>query len=450
MRSRGTMRDVDATTAESLAASIHNRTARISVVGLGYVGIPVALSFAGAGFHVTGVERSAERVAALRRGQLPLAPDEPGLLSLLDAARAAGRFSAVTELGGVDADVYVVAVDTPIGADNRPGTRDLEDACREVEARIRGEAWSLVVVESTLPPGTMRRVVAPIFASKNVALVHCPERVRPGRLLRNLRSLSRLVGVGDPSAGVLGAALYGAIVQAELVVTSWETAELIKTAENTARDVQIALANQLAVVCDHAGVDFRTVREQINRLWSDQPLILEAGPGVGGHCLPKDPWLLASAVPSGGPTDLIEGTRRQNDGMVGHVVMIVERALRDINIHSRDARVAVLGLTYEADSDDTRNAAGPRLVKALRTVVEQVLEHDPHTTNVSLDSVVAGSDVAVVTVPHTAYRSADWGRIAPLMRHAVIVDCRRALDADVLQMRGFRYFGLGLGSLATT
>lgn len=425
---------------------IADKSARLVVVGLGYVGVPVAASFAAAGFDVVGVDPDGTRVEALNAGKLPLATSEPGLESLLQAALAAGRFRAVSDEGALSGrDVAIVAVDTPIDDRHRPDPRQLERACRGLAERVTRPC--AVVIESTVAPRTLRDLIAPIFG-EGVFLIHCPERVRPGRLLRNLRGMARLVGVADPEVGVLGTDLYRNIVQADLVVTDWETAEVVKTAENATRDVQIALANQLALVCDHVGVDFRRVREQINRLWSDQPLILDAGPGVGGHCLPKDPWLLVSALPQGAASALIEGSRALNDAMPAHVADIAARACAGAGVALADATIAVLGLTYETDSDDRRNAPGPRVATELERRGARVARHDPFVSgDGALADVLRGADVAVVVVPHTVYRESDWFALGSAMRRLVIVDCRRALEADTLRSIGFSYHALGVAAL---
>jgi len=429
---------------DDLQRRISDKDAKIAVVGLGYVGIPVAVSFAAAGFDVVGVDQKRERVDVLNAGRLPLATNEPGLEPLLTAARSAGRFRATTdELALRDRDVAIIAVDTPV-ADHRPDTRQLAGACRVVAQHVMRPA--VVVVESTVAPRTMRELVAPIFG-EGVFLVHCPERVRPGRLVRNLRGMARLVGVADPQVGVLGTELYRNIVQADLVVSDWETAEVIKTAENAARDVQIALANQLAIISDHAGVDVRKVREQINRLWAAEPLILEPSAGVGGHCLPKDPWLLVSGLPVDASRALVEGARALNESMPAHASAIVARALGDAGVVARGARVAVLGLTYEANSDDERNAPGPRVAAELERSGMTVVRHDPFVTKDDVVAALRGADAVVVVVPHARYREADWDALGAAMRHRVFVDCRRAFEADALRGIGFKYRALGVAAL---
>ena len=431
---------------QRLHDQIGKKTAKIVVVGLGYVGVPVATSFAAAGFDVVGVDTNRERVDALNMGKLPLATSEPGLESLLQTVIAAGRFRAVTDPAALAGrEVAIVAVDTPIDEDHRPDVRQLELACQALAERVIRPC--VVVIESTVAPRTIRDLVAPIFG-EGVFLIHCPERVRPGRLLRNLRGMARLVGASDPDVAALGTELYRNIVNADLVVADWETAEVIKTAENATRDVQIALANQLAIICDYVGVDFRRVREQINRLWNDQPLILDPGPGVGGHCLPKDPWLLVSSIPPSAASALIEGSRALNDAMPSHIADITERACRDAGLAIAHASAAVLGLTYEANSDDERNAPGPRVAAELERRGAHVARHDPFATpDRAIVDALRGCDVAVVVEPHNAYLESDWGALGGAMRRRVVIDCRRAFEADALRLLGFSYYALGVAAL---
>jgi UDP-N-acetyl-D-mannosaminuronic acid dehydrogenase len=439
-------RAYDAPAIAELRAKIDAKSARIVVIGLGYVGIPVAASFAAAGYPVVGLDMNSSRVEALRSGDLPLAGSEPGLEALVRATVNSGALSVTTDEKIVAGDVFVIAVDTPIDGSNRPDPTNLRAACRTVARRLIPPA--LVVVESTVAPGTIRGIVAREVIGHDatgVFIVHCPERLRPGRLLRNLREMERLIGADDQAVGALAANLYGHIVQAALVNTSWETAEVIKTAENAARDVQIALANQLAVISDHVGVDVRIVRDHINRLWSDEPLILQPGPGVGGYCLPKDPWLMISSLPEEAPRQLIAGARALNDGMAAHVAAIVERALRTSS--ERSARVGVFGLTYNANSDDIRNAPGARVAGALERRGHQVILHDPYVRPGSgVIAALRGLDVAVFVMAHAEYREIDWAVVSSVVRGRAIVDCWRAFDGDLLRSLGFSYYGLGVSA----
>ncbi|MBI4347194.1 MAG: hypothetical protein HY553_10090 [Elusimicrobia bacterium] len=223
----------------------------------------------------------------------------------------------------------------------------------------------------------------------------------------------------------------------------------MKTAENTARDVQIAIANQLAVVCDHVGADITLVRDHVNRLWRTEPLILEPGPGVGGYCVPKDPWLLVSSLPPTASTALVRGAREVNDSMPEHVAAIARRALERAGAPLADARVAVLGLTYNGDSDDVRNAPGPRIVRALERSCAEIVTHDPLVApGQGALATLAGVDLAILVVAHTEYRALDLEAASRTVRRACLLDCRQVVDRGLAEAVGFTYYGIGAASLA--
>lgn len=435
---------------------IASRDAVLGFVGLGYVGLPVSLAFAAAGFEVRGHDIDAARVAALAEGRAAFAHSEPGLGELLASVSPTGRFraSAKTEvLAG--AEVLFLAVDTPVGQDHRLNRERFEAGLAAVASAMR--AGALIVIESTIPPGTIDGLVIPFLqersglrAGETFFVLHCPERLRPGRLLHNLRNLSRLVGGDSEITSSVGVLLYRNVVFAPLLPVDYRTAEVVKTAENAARDIQIALANQLAIVCDHAGVDVRDVRAAVNDLWSREPLVLEPGPGVGGHCLPKDPWLMVDLVEDPSARALVTGARALNDHMPRHVVAIVERAARDAGLVLADSVVVLLGASYNADSDDTRNSPALDVAALLGPLVGDLRQHDPHVTRYDADvmEVMRGADVAVLLVGHAEYRQLDLVAVRERMRHAVIVDTRRALDAQTCRASGFRYTALGISALA--
>ena len=221
---------------------------------------------------------------------------------------------------------------------------------------------ALVIVESTIAPGTMEQMVGPVLQSssgkvpgKGFHLGHCPERVTPGRLLANLRGVSRVVGGMTAETAETMVALYRTVVEADLDTTDCMTAELVKTVENAYRDVQIAFANEVALICEAVGGDVWRVRELVNKSPGRQ--MHQPGAGVGGHCIPKDPWLLAYGARLGGhsPT-LIPAARSINDGMPLHLAELTAHALEAAGRKMSEARVAVLGYSYLEESDDVRNS----------------------------------------------------------------------------------------------
>jgi len=440
--------------ATALVDRFEARSATVAVVGLGFVGTPVAAAFAAAGFEVRGIDVDAARASAVAAGRVPFEGHEPGLAELLAEAVAAGRLRASTEHAAVaGADAVLIAVETPVGDDHVPRYDALRGALAAIGPHLR--AGVLVVVESTLAPGTMRGVVVPALAAASgldvpgaLLVAHCPERVMPGRLLRNLRAMSRVVGGMTPAAGRAARALYAAIVEADLDVADDLTAELVKTAENAYRDVQIAFANELALRCEAAGADAWRVRELVNK--SPGRHVLLPGGGVGGHCIPKDPWLLVSGAGPGFVPRLVPAARAINDGMPRHVAAQALAALTEAGVSPREAHVAVLGASYLAESDDERNAPTADLVATLAATGAAVRIHDPWVARYAgapVAEVVAGCDAVVVMVAHAAYRALDWAALRPVAHGdaPALLDARGEVDDAAARAAGWRTWVLGVG-----
>jgi len=421
-----------------LQQKIAAKTARIGVIGLGYVGLPVACLFAEAGFAVTGVDLKAERVAAINAGISPIEGREPGLAELLADVVTTGRFRATTQYDALRAcDVVIISVETPVDERHAPHYVALRSALRDLGPELQSGA--LVVVESTIAPGTMARVVKPLLEEASGRRVnvdfyfgHCPERVMPGKLLANLRGVSRVCGGESPETAEVMIALYRCIVQADLDPADCVTAELVKTAENAYRDVNIAFANEVALVCEAVGGDVWKVRELVNK--SPGRNMLLPGAGVGGHCIPKDPWLLVyQAQTQGTPMRLIPAARAVNEGMPLHIVILLEDALREAGKPLQGARILVLGYAYLEDSDDTRNSPSEALVAKVRERGAEVIIHDPYVPGCQGDvyAMAEGCDAVVVMVKHSEYKALDLSALKAVLRTPVLVDGRRAFPEAV-------------------
>lgn len=431
-------------------ARVANRSLALVVVGLGYVGLPVAATFASAGFRVTGLEKNAERAASIARGECPIAGEEPGLASLIADEVARGRLTATVDAGVIHhADVVIVCVDTPVETSHRPEYRALRSVLEVLAPNLKDGA--LVIIESTLSPGTMDRLVRPALGATRgpavLSLGHCPERVMPGRLLANLREMSRVCGGDSPATSRKMKALYRTIVSAELDEASCVVAELTKTAENAYRDVNIAFANELARTCEAAGADFLEVRSLVNK--SPGRNVLVAGLGVGGHCIPKDPWLLAATLTETRPLRLVPAARAVNDAMPEHVAGLVEDALTQAGRPIAEADVAVLGFAYLAESDDERNSPSESLVAALEARGARVRVHDPFIARFAgpTDEALRGADAVVVAVAHHAYVQLDWATVRGLVRTPVLIDARFVVEPRVVQAAGFTFRGVGRGAM---
>lgn len=437
-----------------LIERLRDRSATVGVIGLGYVGLPVACMLARSGFRVIGVDLDAARVATLTAGRCPIGGEEPGLAELV-AEVAGSRLRATTAHAELaEAEVVVICVDTPVDPDtHRPSYRALRAALAALGRVMR--PGTLVIVESTIAPGTMERVVRAELeqssgkrAGQDFFLGHCPERVTPGLLLHNLRRMSRAVGGQTPDVARAMMALYSHYVEGELDPTDPLTAELVKTAENAYRDVQIAFANELAIICERMGADVFAVRELVNK--SPGRAVLMPGAGVGGHCIPKDPWLLVANLDDAYRPKLIPAARAVNDGMPGHVVELLRRALDERGLGLAGARIAVLGYAFREDSDDDRDSPSRSLVAALERAGAHPAVHDPYVPGHGsrLASVVEGAHAVVLMVAHRPYRDLDLAALREQLACPVLVDGRHVVDGAAARRAGFSYYAVGVAPRA--
>jgi UDP-N-acetyl-D-mannosaminuronic acid dehydrogenase len=435
-----------------LKEKIQTKDAWVAVIGLGYVGLPVACMLADAGFQVTGVDLKPDRIDMINRGESPIEGKEPGLTDLLQRVILSGNLQATAQYNVLkDVDIILIDVETPIDENHIPQYHALRGACRSLGEVLKDGA--LVVVESTIAPGTMDSVVRPILekasgkkSKEDFYLGACPERVMPGKLLSNLRSMSRVCGGDTPEAAQTMVTFYRNIVEADLDPADLITAELTKTAENAYRDVNIAFANELALICQSVGADFLKVRELVNK--SPGRNVLFAGAGVGGHCIPKDPWLLAYGAHGKVDLNLIPAARRVNESMPRQVVGMLKTALQDIGKTIQESQIAILGYAYLEDSDDTRNSPSEVLVSILESAGAEVVIHDPYVKAYqgSIDDCVKGCDAIIFMVNHTDYRELNLSAAMVKVRQPIIIDGRRVIDPEEAEKAGFEYYAVGYGS----
>lgn len=357
---------------------------KVCLIGLGYVGLPQAVLLARS-HDVVGVDIDARKVEAVNAGRPPF--EEVGLEEALARALESG-FRAAAE--PEEADAFVLCVPTPLRG-RSIDTRPLVLAAEAVAGRLRG--GELVVVESTVGPGTCLGVVEPILASsgKPFLLAYCPERAIPGRTLEEMATTPRVVGVESNGAISMARALYEPMVPG-LKFTGLKTAEVVKVAENTFRAVNLALANELADLCERIGVDVAEVIDIANR----HPRVeyLRPGSGVGGHCIPLDPWMLVDGLDA--PIIRMAMTRNEHRPM--------ELAMRVAAACRKGDKVAVLGLAYKPDTDDRRESPSNVIVEWLKGAGMTVATHDPYAPGgVSLGQALDGAQAAVVTVRHRRY-----------------------------------------------
>ncbi len=410
----------------------------IAVLGLGYVGLPTASMLATRGYEVYGLDIDERIVAELSKGRTSIR--EPELDTLVQAAVRSGNLRCGTK--PEPADVFIIAVPTPIRADRTADLDAVAAAARTVASVIkRGD---LVILESTVPAGTTKGMLRQVLetsglrADHDFQLAHCPERVLPGNLLVELVTNDRIIGGLDEASSQAAAAIYRSFVTGELVTTDATTAELVKLMENTYRDVNIALANEFALIAEQVGVD---VWEAIT-LAGRHPRVrfLRPGPGVGGHCIAVDPWFVVQTAPE--VSRLIATAREVNDGMPAHVVDLVRRSLGSLD----DKRILVLGRTYKADVTDLRGSPSAHVIELLEKAGADVRTHDAMVAPTpDVEELARDVDAIVLMVDHTAYRSLRPADVGAAMRSRVAIDTRGRLDRETWELAGFKLLTLGRG-----
>lgn len=387
----------------------------ISIIGLGYIGLPTAVALCNSGATVYGVDLNPSIVDSVNKGVAPFV--EPDLESALAKAHSCGRLTASNEVHSAEA--FIIAVPTPFTADRQPDLSYVRAATESLAPLLA--ANSLVILESTSPPGTTTQIaqwlteLRPDLVAEGqleVGLAYCPERVLPGRIMVELVTNDRVIGGITPQAANRAAAIYGLFCTGDLLQTDATTAEMVKLVENSFRDVNIAFANELSLICETVGVD---VWELI-RLANHHPRvnILQPGPGVGGHCIAVDPWFIVAADPLNSP--LIRTAREVNDKKPGRVIARTLDAVASLP----NPVIAALGLAFKPDIDDLRESPARAIVASLALAQPEakIKVVEPHITelpddlaahqNVALTDLataVCDADCVLLLVNHSAFAS---------------------------------------------
>lgn len=420
----------------TLQTKIQDRSAVVAVIGMGYVGLPLARAFWGAGYQVVGLDVDDDKVTKLNRGQNYLKHFGADFVKDMQSS---DRFSATADFKALkECDVAIMCVPTPLDKNLSPDLSFVEQTSDSIAQNMR--AGQLVVLESTTYPGTTRQVVLPrlqagssLQAGDAFYVAYSPEREDPGRKDVSTKTIPKLVGGIDAKSGELAHALYASAVDQVILTSCAEVAEAAKLLENIYRSVNIALANEMKVILSAMGID---VWEVINAA-ATKPFGFQAfypGPGLGGHCIPIDPFYLAyKAKEYGHTTRFIELSGEINRAMPAYVVSQVVRALNDEKKAVRGAKLLVLGLAYKPDVDDARESPSFELIEQLQELGADVHYHDPHIpvapktrarafaqTSVDLtEHSLRHYDAVVISTHHSAY---DWAWIA---KHArLVVDTR--------------------------
>jgi UDP-N-acetyl-D-mannosaminuronic acid dehydrogenase len=394
---------------------------KVVVVGIGYVGLPLAVMLARTGLNVVGVDKAHEVVSAVNSGMLPVAEDE--IREIFSEKAVQENLRAQTEVE--PADAFIISVPTPI--DERKRVADLSavtDAMERILPHLR--VGNLIIIESTVPPLTCRRVIRPLIENRTgyavgreVHVCHCPERILPGNVFHEVVHNDRIIGGMDPRAASMAADLYATFVKGTLLVTDDVTAELVKLMENTSRDVNIALANEFAAVAEGLGVDPLKAIALANR--HPRVQILSPGIGTGGHCICVDPWFIKEVDPVN--SRLILTAREVNERLPERIAARIRRQVRELT----DPKVIAIGAAYKPNTYDVRNSPAIRIVEMLREDGYRVENYDPLVRGMeygSLVEVCRDKDCLVILVEHDVVRrdiAAQEAAIREVMRNPSIL-----------------------------
>ena len=438
---------------ESIRQAVASGDVTIAVYGLGKMGLPLAAVFADAGARVIGVDVDEGVVSGINQGICHVT-GEPGLSELVKRNVGEGRLSATSDLvqAAEEADVMVILVPTLLDDGNNPDMSIVRSVCRDIARGL--DPGDFVIQESTVPPRTTRDMILPILEGSghkigDFGVAHCPERTASGRAILDITgAYPKIVGGVDGVSTEAARALYLTINKKGVIPVSDATvAESVKVFEGLYRDVNIALANELAMVCDELGIDASEVFDAANT----QPYshIHAPGCGVGGHCIPVYPYFIINTVEAS--TDMLRLARRINDGMPAYTVDLLESVLARLDVGISGARVLLMGVTYRGDVNETRFSPAVDMINELKVRGAEVFAYDPvlgggverfgaiPSDLNSIDSI----DGILIASDHAEFKTVDWDRIGRLMRHKVVVDGRNILDPEELRSMGYLYQAVG-------
>ena len=378
----------------------------ITVVGLGYIGLPTAITLAKAGFDVCGFDVSEVVLNSLKAGKIHIV--EPGLQEAFDEATGSGKLTFTSTCPTTDA--YIICVPTPFSTEDGKRRADLKYVVSAAEIVAKAlKPGALVILESTVPPLTTLLMTETLEKASGLSrdefyTAHCPERIIPGRMLIELRENDRIIGASSPRAAELVLEIYEKLVDGgKLHVTDDVTAEMCKLTENTYRDINIAFANELSMICDDMGIDVFELIELAN--CHPRVNILSPGAGVGGHCIAVDPWFIHEKFED--TTPLILAARNENDKKPHYICKKVSE------LCDKGATIAVLGMAYKPNVDDLRESPSVEICKVLAELGFNVICCEPNAAaaeidgfkNLSLEDAIAQADLSVITLAHDEFKN---------------------------------------------
>lgn len=414
---------------------------KICVIGLGYIGLPTATMFATHGYNVVGADINLEVVESLNHGKIHIEL-EPEMKELIQ--KAIKSKNLIIKSKPEEADIFIICVSTLLNEkEKKAELKYVISATESILPYIKKE--NLIILESTSPPGTTLNVVVPIIerviSIKDVYVAHCPERVIPGNMLKEFINNDRIIGGINKESSQKAKEIYKSFVKGNIYLTDATTAEMIKLMENTYRDVNIALANEFAKICENLNINVWEAIELANK--HPRVNIHKPGPGVGGHCIPVVPWFIIEK--SSNNANLIPFARNINISMPNYVVEIVEKEMK----HIKNPVITIFGVAFKANIDDISETPAIPIIKLLEKKNYKIKIYDPFVKKFrynlsSLNDAVKDSDCILILTDHDDFKMIDIDKIKDLMRNKILIDTRNCIDHEKWRTKGFKVKILGV------
>lgn len=409
----------------------------ICIIGMGYIGLPTAVALANSGYSVTGVDVDEKIINKLNKGEVYI--NEPLLDSLVKVAVSNGKLKGTLE--PKESDIFIICVQTPINKDKKPDMKYVINAIDSILPYIR--KGNIVILESTSPVGTTDEIIKTKVESlgfesgKDVYIAYCPERVLPGNIMKEIYDNNRIIGGVDNNSALKVKEIYESFINGHIYIADSKTAEIVKLIENTYRDVNIAFANEVLKICENLNINAYEVIKYCNK--HPRVEILNPGPGVGGHCLPVDPWFLVDQNEN--LATMIKVARSINDSMPNYVFNKIEEMTKELK---EPKKIAILGISYKKNMGDIRESPILKLIDILKNNKYEVSAYDPYVLNCEiveseLDKCIKNSDVLLIGVEHSIFKYLNYKDILKNMKNKLILDTRNILDKKKMETIGFSY-----------
>ena len=411
---------------------------KVCVIGLGYIGLPTACILALNGHDVIGIDIDKAVVYKVNKGIVPIKENE--LESTLETLISQKKIIAKTLIESSDA--YIICVPTPLDDNFSCNMHYVYNAIESILPFICH--GNMIIIESTVPPGTIENNIKPLIESKgfnigkDIYLAYCPERVLPGNILKEMVYNDRLVGVTTDKCGEVVSDFYKTFVKGDIFITDTKIAEMTKLVENIYRDVNIALANQLSILCNELGINSMEVFQLAN----EHPRVnfLSPGPGVGGHCLPVDPYFVLEDKSD--TSSIIALSRKINDNMPNYIASLVKKIIKDIPF----PKVSIWGITYKGNVNDMRNSPSIQLINSLKEFNCDLWIYDPVVKDESFKSKeesLKDSNLLLILTDHDEFKAIDPKLILKTMRNPIVLDTKNILDSICFMLNGVIVYNFG-------